>query len=143
MRALTAARAGRLALAVIVSAVLVPAAPAAAARKHTIGAFFIDYLPDNLTINKGDSLTFANTDPFAGVGHSVTHATPPGVAPGFDSEVIPFGGTAEVAGVTQLDQGEYLFWCRVHSIMRGVLYVGAESRPPTETVTDLVDDFLP
>jgi plastocyanin len=146
MSARTAAVSGRLALVLAIlalPAVLVPS-PAGAAREHTIGAFFIAYLPDTLTINKGDSLTFVNTDPFAGPGHTVTQATSTGVVPRFDSGIVPFGAAADVKGVPELPQGEYLIQCQVHPIMTAALYVGAESRSPVDTITDLLDDdFLP
>lgn len=128
----------RLALALATLVALVPAPPAAAARQHAIAAFFIGYVPDSLTINKGDSLVFINTDPFAGVGHTVTHSPASGTAPKFDSDVTVFGQSTEVRGISELEQGDYLITCRVHPIMRGFLFVGAEARSPTDTIFDLV-----
>lgn len=127
----------RLALALATLVALMPAPPAAAARQHAIAAFFIGYVPDSLTINKGDSLVFINTDPFAGVGHTVTHFTS-GTAPKFDSDVTVFGQSAEVRGISELEQGDYPITCRVHPIMKGQLLVGAEARAPTDTIWDLI-----
>ncbi len=121
---------------------LVVLTPANAAREHTMGAFFIDYAPDPLTINEGDTITFVNTDPFAGVGHSFTQGTPEGVAPKFDTGVIAPGASAEVKGISDLRQGEYLIQCTVHAPMRGHLFVGAPARPPTEAVTEFIDSVL-
>jgi plastocyanin len=126
-----------LALVVIAFGALLPISPAGADDRQ-MAAFFIDYLPQSVTINEGDSLLFANTDPFSGRGHTVTHLARPGTAPLFDSGVVPFGSTIDVPGISDLKKGDYLITCQVHPIMRAFLSVGGPSRP----LTDAVKDFL-
>lgn len=124
-------------LAVIAAVVIVPIAstPAGAAREHTIAAMAIDYLPpDSISINEGDTMTFVNTDPVAGIGHSVTQGTSQGAAPKFDSGVVAFGGSADVAGISELKQGEYLIQCQVHPIMTTVLFVGPVRDDPMDVL---------
>jgi len=126
------------ALVVIAFGSLLPVSPASADDRQ-MAAFFIDYVPQSVTINEGDTLAFANTDPFGGQGHSVTHETAPGEAPLFDSGVVPFGSVIEVPGIPELKRGDYLITCQVHpEVMRAFLYVGGESRP----LTDALKDFL-
>jgi plastocyanin len=126
--------AARLAVALTTAAVLVPAPPASAAEQQVVGAFFIDYVPDGVQIRQGDSLTFVNTDPFAGEGHTVTQATYGDVAPKFDSDVTPFGRSSEVRGISELPVGEYLIRCRIHPSMKGSLFVDPPAPPPTERI---------
>lgn len=126
-----------IACAFIVLGALVPAGPASA-DEHQVAAFFIDYLPRNVDINQGDTLMFANTDPFAGPGHSVTHQAAPGETPKFDTGIIPFGSSMDIPGIADLKKGDYLIACQVHPIMRGYLSVGGAPRP----ITDAVKDFL-
>ncbi|MGH9036557.1 MAG: cupredoxin domain-containing protein [Acidimicrobiia bacterium] len=125
------------ALVVIALGALVPAGPAGA-DEHQMAAFFIEYLPRSVDTNQGDTLVFANTDPFSGPGHTVTHDAAPGETPKFDSGVVPFGSTMEIPGVAELAPGDYLITCRTHPIMRGYLSVGGPPRP----ITDAIIDFL-
>jgi plastocyanin len=90
---------------------------------HTIGAFFIGYMPDDLHIHKGETVRFVNTDPVSGPGHSFTQATANGAAPRFDSQVTPFGTSSDVVGISGLPEGEYVFHCKIHAVMRGYLSV--------------------
>jgi plastocyanin len=126
-----------LALGVIAFGALVPVSPAGA-DEHQMAAFFIEYLPRSVDINEGDTLLFANTDPFSGKGHTVTHHAAPGETPLFDSGVVPFGSTLSVPGISELDVGEYLITCQVHPIMRGFLFVGGPPRPITDTISDFL-----
>lgn len=130
-------------LAVTASLSVVVVTPADAARQHTVGAFFIDYAPDPVTINQGDGITFANTDPVAGVGHSFTQVVAEGAVPRFDTGVIAVGDSVDVAGVSDLGPGEYLIRCTIHAPMRAHLSVGPPARPPTEAVAQLIDGILP
>jgi len=128
-------------VAAAVALVLLPGMtlPAGAdSQHHTVGAFFIDYLPpDSVSINQGDTLTFVNTDPFAGEGHTFTMGTN-GVPAMFDTDVLPFGESGEVRGVSELQPGQYLVKCRIHPIMRAALFVG----PPRDLQDRLLPSFL-
>ena len=126
-----------LALAVIALGSVVPVSPAGA-DEHQMAAFFIEYQPEAVTINEGDTLLFANTDPFSGRGHTVSHDAAPGETPLFDSEVVPFGSSVQVPGIADLKAGDYLITCRVHPMMRAFLSVGGPPRPITDTITDFL-----
>jgi plastocyanin len=126
-----------LALTVIALGSAVPVSPAGA-DEHQMAAFFIEYQPEAVTINQGDTLLFANTDPFAGRGHTVTHDVAPGQPRLFDSEVVPFGSSRQVDGIADLPEGDYLIRCRVHPMMRAFLSVGAPPRPITDTIRDFL-----
>jgi hypothetical protein len=126
-----------LAFAVIALGALVPAVPAGA-DEHQLAAFLIEYMPRAVDTNQGDTLLFANTDPFSGQGHTVTHDNGPDQPRLFDTEVIPFGSTIQVPGIEDLEAGEYLIRCRVHSIMRGYLSIGGAPRPITDTISDFL-----
>ena len=106
----------------------------AESQSHTVGAFFADYVPPHsVSINQGDTVTFVNTDPFAGEGHTFTMGTS-GIPPMFDTDVLPFGQSGEVRGVSEMKQGEYLVVCRIHpSVMMMALFVGPP-RPLQERV---------
>lgn len=127
-----------LAFAVIALGALVPAVPAGA-DEHQLAAFFIEYMPRAVDTNQGDTLLFANTDPFSGKGHTVTHNNAPGQPRLFDTDVIPFGSTVQVPGIEALKSGEYLFMCRVHpDVMEGYLSIGGAPRPITDTISDFL-----
>ena len=125
------------ALAVIAVGAMFPGG-LASADEHQLAAFFIEYTPKGVDTNEGDTLLFANTDPFSGQGHTVTHDAAPGQPVLFDTEVVPFGSTVQVPGVEKLPRGEYLIRCRVHSIMQGFLGVGGPPRPITDTISDFL-----
>jgi plastocyanin len=76
-----------------------------------------------LRVVQGSTLRFANLDVLA--PHTVTAvATAADGTPLFDSGApTAAGATSTVAGVSSLAPGEYLFYCRVHTQMRGVLRV--------------------
>jgi plastocyanin len=126
-----------IALCVILAGALAPGG-LAGADEHQMAAFFIEYTPRAVDTNKGDTLMFANTDPFSGQGHTVTHQAAPGEPVLFDTEVVPFGSTVQVPGVEDLEEGEYLIRCRVHPIMRGYLSIGGPPRPVTDTISDFL-----
>jgi plastocyanin len=126
-----------IALAVIAAGALFPGGLASADEKQ-LAAFFIEYTPKAVDTNEGDSLLFANTDPFSGLGHTVTHHSAPGEPVLFDTDIVPFGSTVQVPGVESLPNGEYLIRCRVHSIMRGYLSIGGPPRPITDTISDFL-----
>lgn len=126
-----------LAFAVIAAGALVPAGPASA-DEHQMAAFFIDYTPRSVDTNEGDTLMFANTDPFSGQGHTVTHNAAPGQPVLFDTEVVPFGSSVKVPNIEHLPAGDYLIRCRVHPNMRAFLSVGGPPRPITDTISDFL-----
>ncbi len=126
-----------IAFAVMALGALVPALPAGA-DEHQMAAFFIEYTPKSVDTNEGDSLLFANTDPFSGEGHTVTHNARPGEPRLFDTDVVPFGSTVRVPGIEHLKKGDYLIVCRVHPIMRGYLSIGGAPRPITDTISDFL-----
>jgi plastocyanin len=126
-----------LALAVIAGGALVGAGPASA-DEHQMAAFFIDYMPRAVNTNQGDTLMFANTDPFSGPGHTVTHDAAPGQPVLFDTAVVPFGSSVQVPNVENLPAGDYLIRCRVHPNMRAFLDVGGPPRPITDTISDFL-----
>jgi plastocyanin len=76
-----------------------------------------------LRVVQGSTLVFANADVLA--PHTVTSvATTANGTPLFSSGApTPAGATSTVAGVAALAPGQYLFYCRVHTQMRGVLRV--------------------
>ena len=130
-------------LLVAVATVFVVFTPAHAATEHRVVAFFIDYAPDPIDINKGDSIVFFNTDPVAGVGHSFTQAVyPEHVTPKFDTGVIETGTSVDVKGISDLPEGQYLIQCTVHAPMRGHLFVHPPSRSPVEAVQQVVGSLL-
>ena len=130
------------ALAAVAAMALLPAGPVSAEQDQKVGAFFIDYVPHAVSINQGDTLTFVNTDPFSGVGHSLTQATYGGAAPRFDSGVVTLGQEKEVAGVSSLPQGEYLIQCRIHPPMKGSLFVDPPARSPVDAVNSFVNEII-
>lgn len=130
-------------LLVVAATALVVFTPAHAATEHRVAAFFIDYAPDPIDINTGDSITFVNSDPVAGEGHSFTQAVyPREVTPKFDTGVIKTGTSAEVTGISALPPGEYLIQCTVHAAMRGHLFVHPPGRPPTEALMQVIGSLL-
>jgi plastocyanin len=143
LRRTTIARFARCALLVGAAATaLLPGGPASAAQEQKVGAFFIDYVPHAVSINQGDTLTFVNTDPFSGEGHSFTQGTYGGVAPRFDSGVVPLGQDREVAGVSSLPQGEYIIQCRVHPPMKGSLFVDPPARSPVDALNAFLNEII-
>ena len=109
---------------IVVSAVVALCAPVAArAEDHTVYALGVRYLPAEVTIARGDTLTFANLDPLALTdGHDVTHDADEAL---FGSDTILAGSSAPVDGVAALPAGAYPFTCSRHSSMRGTLIVSA------------------
>jgi len=76
------------------------------------------YLPDNVSINAGDTVIWSNTDTAA---HTVTSGSatdgPDGI---FDSSLFMAGATFEV---TFDDSGSYDYFCMVHPWMSGNVQV--------------------
>jgi len=76
------------------------------------------YLPDNVSINVGDTVIWHNTDTAA---HTVTSGSPTDGPDGtFDSSLFMAGATFEV---TFDDSGSYDYFCMVHPWMQGNVQV--------------------
>jgi len=76
------------------------------------------YLPDNVSINAGDTVIWHNTDTAA---HTVTSGSPTSGPDGtFDSSLFMAGATFEV---TFDDSGSYDYFCMVHPWMQGNVQV--------------------
>lgn len=87
------------------------------------GTDVLDYVPADVTIEEGESLTYVNLD---AAPHDVTSRD--GDAddePLFASPTITTG-TAGVEGVELLAAGTYDFFCTIHPEMQGTLTVIAE-----------------
>jgi len=76
------------------------------------------YLPQDVSINAGDTVIWANTDTAA---HTVTSGSPTDGPDGiFDSSLFMAGATFEV---TFDDSGSYDYFCMVHPWMQGNVQV--------------------
>ncbi len=126
----------------IAALALLPAAPVSAKQEQKVAAFFIDYVPHAISINEGDTIVFVNSDPFGGLGHSLTQGTYGGAAPKFDSGVVTLGQEKEVAGISSLPQGEYVIQCSVHPPMKGSLFVDPPARSPVDAATPIVTEII-
>lgn len=108
-------------LALIFAAALL--APPAAHADTIAVAVALQYVPDTVTIEVGQTLDFLNADPASLTdGHDITHD----VAPGrrlFASDTVLIGTITPVIGVGQLEVGLYPFTCTRHPSMEGTLQV--------------------
>ena len=80
------------------------------------------YEPDPLTINAGDTIMVENED---STPHTVTNgrdATDPNMGKLFDTSIINAGDSGEIV-TTDLNPGEYPFFCAVHPYQTGTLVV--------------------
>ena len=80
------------------------------------------YDPAALTVKKGDKITVTNKDTLP---HTVTNGagpTDPNSAKQFDTSILEAGATAEIE-TTNINPGEYPFYCAVHPYMLGKLVV--------------------
>jgi glucose/arabinose dehydrogenase len=132
-------RARLVALVVTLALTLIPAPVSAAdATVTTSGMAFV---PDELTINRGDGLIHHNADAF---DHNVT-SVDTGIdgTPLFSGDTIGPGQTTRVEGVEELAPGSYEFYCSIHSsTMRGTLTVeGAPAGAPTIALAPLPGVF--
>ena len=104
---------GSLALGCIAFAMLSPAAAGVggAAHTHRIAIKGLRYVPDTLTVRRGDTVIWINKDPFP---HTVTAA---GV---FDSKTIAAGKSFRWQARRA---GHHAYVCTLHSTMTGTLTV--------------------
>lgn len=102
-------------------AVLLAFLPAPAnAAGHVITAAANTFVPGNVTIAQGDTLTFANPDV---APHNVVSDATTKAGAIFRSGVATTGQTVTVNGVERLKPGTYPFYCSLHPTMRGALTV--------------------
>ena len=80
------------------------------------------FIPATITINPGESVTFANNDSAA---HTSTAGTPAdGPSGAWDSSIVMMGSAYTTPG---LSEGTYPYFCMVHPWMEGLVIVEEES----------------
>jgi plastocyanin len=80
------------------------------------------YDPDTITVKVGDTIAVDNED---STPHTVTNgkdATDPNMGKLFDTSIINAGDSSEIV-TTDLQPGEYPFFCAVHPYMTGTMIV--------------------
>jgi plastocyanin len=80
------------------------------------------YDPAALTVKKGDKITVTNKDTLPHTVTSGTGPTDPNSAKQFDTSILEAGATADIE-TTNINPGEYPFYCAVHQYMMGKLVV--------------------
>jgi plastocyanin len=80
------------------------------------------YDPATLTVKKGDKITVTNKDTLPHTVTSGTGPTDPNSAKQFDTSILEAGATADIE-TTNINPGEYPFYCTVHPYMIGKLVV--------------------
>ena len=80
------------------------------------------YDPAALTVKKGDKITVTNKDTLPHTVTSGTGPTDPNSAKQFDTSILEAGATADIE-TTNINPGEYPFYCAVHPYMLGKLVV--------------------
>ena len=93
------------------------------------------YYTPVVVIERGQPISFTNLDVEP---HNVVATRKTGRGrhrhPLFASEVIEFGQSAPVSGVTKLRPGSYEFFCGLHPWMRGTIVVSSAGATPREAV---------
>jgi len=115
-RALTVLAATALACAV---SALAPA-PAAAVVPWQVVVTANTFVPGDITIVEGDSLTLTNADLAT---HDITALDTGPTGPLFRSAVVGPGKQSAVFGVSDLPPSTYPFYCSLHEFMTGTLTV--------------------
>ena len=100
----------------------VPAPASATVAPSYVGTVASTYVPGDVTVFRGGSLTLVNLE---NIAHDIAASdTGPNGLPLFKSSVIlGVGTTAKVNGVAALDQGIYPFYCSIHEFMRGTVTI--------------------
>jgi plastocyanin len=80
------------------------------------------YDPATLTVKKGDKITVTNKDTLPHTVTSGTAPTDPNSAKQFDTSIIEAGATADI-DTTNINPGQYPFYCTVHPYMTGKFVV--------------------
>ena len=88
-----------------------PQAPAKAGARHTVAIDGTRYVPEVLTVKRGDSVTWVNKDPFP---HTVTSGK------AFDSASL---GAGRSWTYVARKSGRYEYICSLHPNMKGTLVV--------------------
>jgi len=99
------------------------ASPAHAVAPQVAVAAGSQFVPPEIYVVEGGTLTFANLDP------QIEHNLVSMDGSGFGSAIVPFGKTAEVTGVSSLVVSVYPFWCVLHENMRGNLHIEPAPKP--------------
>ena len=104
------------------------AAPRSAGTEVSIKG--LAYLPADLTVGVGDTVTWVNADP---VDHTITSGKPgkqgvPGVSEGTDPKLDglfdePVKTEGSTFSFTFDERGTFVYFCRVHAAMKGVITV--------------------
>lgn len=115
IRASEASRTRRLAgmggMVLLIAAVVWLATPALAAKTHTVAMDGTRFVPETITVEKGDRVVWVNKDPFP---HTATAER------AFDSgNVAPGASWSYVAR----ESGEFAYVCTLHPGMKGRLVV--------------------
>lgn len=96
-----------------------PAGPQTTSGENTVKIQNFAFIPSNLTVTRGTTVTWINEDT---VNHQVTSDDPVMAAQGrsFSSPIIPKGGTYTVMFGTP---GDYTYHCGLHTHMKGIITV--------------------
>jgi plastocyanin len=105
----------------LVTAALAPGGQAHALVPWQVLAYSGGYVPSEITVVQGDSLTLVNAD--TTLAHDLHSGDSVGGKPLFHSKVIAFGEQADVVGVALLPPSVYPFYCSVHEYMTGNITV--------------------
>jgi plastocyanin len=93
------------------------------------------FIPATITINPGESVTFANNDSAA---HTSTAGTPAdGPSGAWDSSIVMMGSAYTTPG---LSEGTYPYFCMVHPWMEGLVIVGEGSATPSQSESSQAQD---
>jgi len=93
----------------------------AAGVEHRVATASSQFVPPNLTLVAGDTLTHTNLDVLE--HNVVSEDQGPDGSPLFESAIIGAGDSAPVEGVEQLEPGVYPFTCVIHPAMSGEVEV--------------------
>jgi len=93
------------------------------------------FIPATITINPGESVTFANNDSSA---HTSTSGTAEGGPSGiWDSSLVMMGAAYTTPA---LSEGTYPYFCMVHPWMEGTVIVGEGSATPSQAESSQAAD---
>ena len=118
--------------------------PLAQAVDHQVDMYyygpsgFYYYAPADVSVNKGDTVTWINSDVYPYGGHSATSGSG-GIPDGlWDSGVVANQGDHYTLDTSGLNAGTYPYFCTVDSYygMAGTLTVVAPNSPPSVSITN-------